>query len=57
MTLGHVRDDWGVFGPLGMQTDAHGQIAYSLRLANGLNLDRRQMVLEAFDRLEAACGA
>lgn len=37
--------------------DAHGEIAYSLRLANGLNLDRRQMVLEAFDRLEAACGA
>ena len=35
---------------------AHQDIAYSLRLTNSLNLDKRQTVIEAFTKLQKACG-
>lgn len=37
--------------------EIHGQIAYSIRQANALNLDRRQVLLEAFSAIEAAANA
>jgi len=36
---------------------AHGEIAHSIRLANALNLDRRQAILDAMSRLEEAMKA
>jgi DNA polymerase-3 subunit delta' len=40
----------------GAWADAHGQIAHSIRVANALNLDRRQVILEAFSAIESAAG-
>jgi DNA polymerase-3 subunit delta' len=40
----------------GAWAEAHGQIAHSIRVANALNLDRRQVILEAFSAIETAAG-
>lgn len=40
----------------GAWAEAHGQIAHSIRVANALNLDRRQVILEAFSAIESAAG-
>ncbi|MDP4822537.1 MAG: DNA polymerase III subunit delta' [Aestuariivirgaceae bacterium] len=40
----------------GAWAEAHVQIAHSIRVANALNLDRRQVILEAFSAIESAAG-
>jgi hypothetical protein len=38
-------------------SQAHREIAHSLRVANTLNFDRRQMILEAFSAIETAASS